>query len=517
MRLHPRTFRLLWDVHAWLGVVLAPLLFIIFFAGAFTLFRGPLEVWSEPRLQAPLPPAARGEGLDALVGRALAGAPPADGQVWLQLPRPAWPYLRASWQEGEGRAPREVLLSAGTGERVEEPVRSSLAALLFDVHRLELVPGGELLGGVAATALLLALLAGLLVHLKDLRRHPLRLRLRERLRVALADAHTLLGVLLLPLLLLYGVTGAYLGFHNPVWRALAATTLRERPAIIEEDWSGEAPSSRAVASPAEAGRPPGVSAFVTALAAEGLAVHALELHRPEGGGGWARVFAEGEGLLRTETRTVRLEDGALLSRRSARLGSPVHLAQNLVVGLHVLSYGGVLLKALAALCALAVCAAVLLGGLLWVERRGGASRPAAAVARLLAGTCAGLVLATGGLLVASRLLPLALEGRAALERATFFVLWAAAAALPWTRVGARGGTRGLLAASVPLFLLAPLLNRALVTGPGAVPVEVAGVDAGLLLTGLVLAVAAQALRGGTQPEGALAGRVEHSLQTKEAP
>jgi uncharacterized iron-regulated membrane protein len=48
-----RTFRIQWDVHAWLGVVASLGLFVIFYFGTFTLFRAELSVWQAPELGAP--------------------------------------------------------------------------------------------------------------------------------------------------------------------------------------------------------------------------------------------------------------------------------------------------------------------------------------------------------------------------------------------------------------------------------------------------------------------------------
>jgi len=48
LQLAPRTFRIYWDAHAWVGVVTALLLHLIFFMGAFALFQRELDAWANP-------------------------------------------------------------------------------------------------------------------------------------------------------------------------------------------------------------------------------------------------------------------------------------------------------------------------------------------------------------------------------------------------------------------------------------------------------------------------------------
>src|SRR3954469_22241179 len=46
MKLAPRTFQIYWHAHAWVGVVAALLLHVVFFMGAFALFHRELNHWA---------------------------------------------------------------------------------------------------------------------------------------------------------------------------------------------------------------------------------------------------------------------------------------------------------------------------------------------------------------------------------------------------------------------------------------------------------------------------------------
>lgn len=50
-KLSARAFARFWDAHAWVGVVSALVLYVMFWAGSITLFHEQLEEWEEPLAQ----------------------------------------------------------------------------------------------------------------------------------------------------------------------------------------------------------------------------------------------------------------------------------------------------------------------------------------------------------------------------------------------------------------------------------------------------------------------------------
>ena len=119
-----------------------------------------------------------------------------------------------------------------------------------------------------------------------------------------------------------------------------------------------------------------------------------------------------------------------------------------------LHYGGLLLKVLYAVLALAACAVVLTGNLIWLERRDAARahRGHRVLERLTVGVCGGVVLAAAAYFVANRVLPLGLERRADVEFGVFLGVWALAAVGPlWPRLTPRRAGVGLCAGAAVLY------------------------------------------------------------------
>ena len=118
LRVGPRTFKIMWDGHSVAGIVLGLALFVIFFCGAFALWRGELLQWADPAFRTSTTAVT---SVDALVGPILAEAPPAagsgcDGGVALRQPPLPLPRLRD--RGGRGRF---ALDRAGHGRGAAAP------------------------------------------------------------------------------------------------------------------------------------------------------------------------------------------------------------------------------------------------------------------------------------------------------------------------------------------------------------------------------------------------------------
>jgi hypothetical protein len=112
--------------------------------------------------------------------------------------------------------------------------------------------------------------------------------------------------------------------------------------------------------------------------------------------------------------------------------TPSFSFERVLFDLHYAHYGGLLLKGLYALLALALCAVLVTGNLIWLERRDEprAHRGNRLLERLTVGVSGGLVLAAAVYFASNRALPEALARRADWEFGLFLGAWALAAALP---------------------------------------------------------------------------------------
>ena len=512
-KLSPHAFTRFWDLHAWAGVLGGLVLYVMFLAGGITLFHEQLETWEEPLAQT----VAGDPALQATLDRGLSalGSMPADiwfrpskdgrGAAKLVYQAPGQTEWTTAWVDPE--RPRLV------------PERERLAGFLYALHFLWHDAVGNWLyycAGLLAVALLLALVTGVLIHLKDIVRQFHQFRPEKSRRVLWSDMHKVLGVMGLPFQLMYAYTGAFIvlaplllqGFVGPVFGG-------DEKRAAEVAWGTSEPPKIPV-------RPVTAVLTVDDLAARAQAARSdvrPEQYRLRSHGHVNGVFeAWGQDRGTPSARVVvRLQeaDGAVLQIQSASRGGASSSARRWINGLHYASFGGLPLRMLFFALALATCATILTGNWVWLARRDARGRGAGnrVLARLTAGVGAGTLVAVAALFVASRLLPLDLAGRGTLEEFVFVgtlvacIGWALAVRdehqVWWQQLGLSGA---LLMAVPPL---AARWSSAGLFGTGPRIAGVMGVDVAILLaagalcgTAFGLALAArQVKQTAASPEG----------------
>ncbi len=126
-------------------------------------------------------------------------------------------------------------------------------------------------------------------------------------------------------------------------------------------------------------------------------------------------------------------------------------------------FGGYLVKAFYALLSLGVCAVVVTGNLVWLERRdpGLAHLGNRVLSKLTVGVCLGLVLSSAVYFVCNRLLPPSLAQRAEIEFRIFISAWVCCIAVVFVRGSARAWARVLCVAAALGFVGVVLSDAAL--------------------------------------------------------
>lgn len=500
-KLSRHAFTRFWDVHAWAGVVTSLVLYVMFFLGSVVLFYRPLTIWEEPILQAPAP---TGHSLQA----ALELAKPLPEEFYFYLP-----------YEGNG-LPKIGYYLPGTSEwymwwlDVERgatvPQRELAAAYVYDLHYLWNNATGFWLqygGGVLVFGFLLTLVTGVLIHLQNLVPQLHRFRPERGRRTLWSDLHKVAGVMGLPFQLVYALTGALLVLSpllfqlsvGPLFKGDEQRAADTAGALVEDppprEYGGQAP-----ALPLDV-------LVERAVAAEPRLVVESFIYRGHGrehgsvdvrGHIEGATFGDATVTLTAATGAVELIETPDAERSVATLARWIH-------GLHTVHYGGLEVRLMLWLLAVAGCITILTGNWIWLERRRAQqpSRINGLLARLTAGVGAGAVLALGVLFLASRLMPLEWPGRLAAEEivlASSFIaclvhaLAAQSSAAVWWRLL---GLAGVVFLAVPLA--ATLRSPAGLFGMGPRLPVVVGVDVGLLVaSALLFSLAAgirRALRG----------------------
>jgi len=511
MKLSKHAFTRFWDVHAWAGVCAGLLLHVIFFAGAFTVFREDLEVWQDPAL-AVSPTEVK--SVDALMAPQLATLPRAPEIVGVWLPSPEHATLAFNAKlPGEAEWRAMVRLDPTTGAIVAPGARSRLSTILYYLHFLyhPNAPWGMYVAGFVTVALLLVLVTGVLIHIKDLARQLHQFRPKQKLRVVWSDLHKVLGVFGIPFQMMYAFTGIVI--------ALAGLQIA---AYAWPLYGGDEKAARQAmyGTPAIPEKPSGITRaslpFDDLLTRARTAVPELEprlirVHHLGDENATAQVWGDVPGVLFSAWAggvVMRAHDGQVLHTSDPRVSAtPASAVWRWVGGLHYIYFGGLGLRILYALLAFATCFTILTGNWIWLERRD-AKRAHVGnriFERLTVAAGGGLCLATAALFWTNRVFPVGSAGRKTAEALAFFGVWTVALVYCLIRRNAHRAWIATLGPAGTLMALLPLVSAVAadkhvfnLSAHGAW--AIAGVDLGMAVLGLGLIFTARALHLRTRVE-----------------
>lgn len=469
-------------LHTWGGLVFGWVLFPVFLTGTLAVFDKEIDGWMRPELaqHALDPVAATQRAVDYLQAK----HPTAS--AWnIGLPNERSPNLTVS--AGEQRRGGGTYLDAETGE--PQQVRDTAGGgFFFRFHFTLNMPRniGIWVVGLAAMAMLVALISGIVIHKKFFKEF-FTFRPAKGQRSWL-DAHNATGVLALPFHLMITYTGLvifYLIYMPAAMDALfdgdreaATRAMRGGGGEQHEQRRGQGDAPRGERGNEQHAREPrGIAepAVLTPLAP--VLAHAERVMGPLSG---LSIQNPGRSDARIEVRPVlgnRIEltkgqsmvfdgvTGAVVRQPNESRAS--QLTQRVMAGLHFAQFGGYPMRWLYFLCGLASCAMIATGLLLFTVKRRRrhdsegvlGARLYHAAERLNIAVVAGLALSCIAMMWANRLLPAELSQRSGWEIRVFFAVWllslAHAIARPWLNAW-----REQLGLTAALCIGLPLLNLA---------------------------------------------------------
>lgn len=448
MKLRPRTFRIQWDVHAWVGVTASLLTFVIFFFGVFALFLHDIVMWEDCFLRdvsqsekgrakdrgafftSGEPPTLQRTGAsagDVSFDRVLSAA----GQV---VDVPSGGYVGFQPHE-QTSAITVYVIDRATDEDTTvwvDPHRgtaaldeSRLGYELYALHFFYQLPGGLQLAGVVAVAFLVLMIGGLVLHLKDLRRQLWQFRSQSALRFSSSDAHKVLGVFGLPFGLVLAWSGALLCLNGVLAEVISKTHFDddlERVQLLR----GETQVNRRPAGKLQSSLPLDELVDRARHAADTRDEPSYFDMQPYGdASAVARAFFPERPFGTKRFVVLDATTGETLANSEERSTATSNFEQFLF-HLHFAEYGGRFVSLLYALLALGMCAVIITGNVVWLERRD----PARAhlgnrvLERLTIGVTTGAVLGAACYFLANKLLPQGLDQRADWEVSVLWTSWA---------------------------------------------------------------------------------------------
>jgi uncharacterized iron-regulated membrane protein len=491
LRPSPRALKLLWDAHSAIGVAFGIGLFVIFYAGAFSLLRADLMAWSDPVMRA----VPESVGIDEAVLPVLEARPPMTGaDVMIIHPYQSRPFYWVRYAAAPGDTV-DTWISGTSGALVPPRGRSKVSEIPYKLHYFAQAGlGGRLLSGLLGVLLLYGVVTGLLIHLHKLPRDWHTFRHHGGLRTTLADGHAVLGLVGLPFTVLFALTGAFFSLLILVLGPTALVLFDGDSGRVDEYIAGlDHPTFEASGVPAPMLSPEEV---VERLGSQWKGVDIALTNYTGWGDVNAFVAVQGpqEGSLSAAGHAfVGAADGRVLADRPPEEVSTLGATVATLTNLHFAHVGGRWLDALFFVLSLGACAVILTGNVLWLalrRRKAGEPTPRlhAILARTTVGVSVGLVAALPLLLLVSRLIPLEWAGRQVWEDVVFFGGWALLAAVAFTRAGPRVAAGRLCAAAAALSLAAAVANGAL-TGAWPWVAWSRGMTGTLAVDGVLLASA----------------------------
>lgn len=423
MKIRSATLRTFTTLHTWVGLVAGFALFVAFYAGAITVFHHELQFWQSPhaadRPRETLADAQR------LLDETLRRHPKAREHVGMLFPGEESPSSIIYWQD-EKAVWQFATLEDPQGS--EAPPQAALSELVNGLHYSLGIPiAGTYLMGIVSLLYGVALFSGLVIHLPKLVPDLFALRPGRNLKRFWQDAHNVVGVLSLPMHLMFAVTGALLCLVFITMMALNPLIYRGGLMAALPAAMDTAPVRKAAGEPVRAG----TLAMWHARSIEAALQQGQQRFEPaylklaNAGDRNAVVEVTGEspgalgplGAVALDANT-----GALLGTQLPGARDANHATLASAYALHFGEYGNSWVKALYFLMGLAGAFLFYSGNLLWVEsrrkrRQVRQGRAQVNMARATVGVCIGLCVAVSAAFIATQVLE-AVAARRALDVAS---------------------------------------------------------------------------------------------------
>ncbi len=407
-----QTHKTLYSSHAWIGIISGILLFIVTFSGIPALFDHEIEFWQYPAYS------ELDEKKPFDLEQSLQAAKEIDFGYDNFFIQPAGDInkhiILAHFIKNE--EPDIRYLSANNYQQFP-PSPSEVSHLFSHLHTdLHLPnPWGRYLVGLSGMAMLLAIIAGIFIHVKW-RKEFVMLRPKRSWRLLLTDQHKLLGLWSLPFTLILAFTGTILGLLGLISPILALAAFNgdvEKATIAVLGPRAEVTGEYTPVYPLNElwGR---LEIDLPDTSVEFIQVSGLKLittdstenteeKNTEKNVKNKKMVTDAGGIIKfsgyhnnklsnLESVTYNLSTGERIHQGSFIGKGPFQRIFAAVTPLHYVLFGNAWLKVCYALAALAGCGLILTGNMLWLHRRGHGM--AHWLSKLTLGACGGLVVST---------------------------------------------------------------------------------------------------------------------------
>ncbi|MEM8527675.1 MAG: PepSY-associated TM helix domain-containing protein [Bacteroidota bacterium] len=463
--LKTRLYNIFFHTHTVAGIVISFALFVIFYAGAFSLFRHDILRWENPDARIEVP-----ETVD--VDRALVAAMDhyenfAETEVFtIRMPTEESPFVKfygatyaetevdeeqaaTTEEEAQDEKVTEIDTTVATAQREterfaahinvednyhlidEKEAETTIGDTIYHLHYFRQIPAiGIYISGFVALFFLFASITGLMIHWRNIVSRFYAFVIERKWKQIWSNAHTVLGVIGFPFQVAYAITGAFFG--------LTILLLIPSALVLFE---GDTQKIIAVVRPEAA-----IQVDKDAPKAEHASLQfyydKVEKMYPNVAIGNVRAYNHGRedgyvSFYLDDGRTINgtgsivysLVSGEVLFHSPPSEGGYVTSVMNVISKLHFANFGGLALRVIYFILAMITCFMILSGVLLWQEARNTKKytdkqkRFHHRVTKFYLAVCLGLFPAVAIIFIANKAVPMDLAGRVAYVNATFFISW----------------------------------------------------------------------------------------------
>ncbi|HRP56666.1 PepSY-associated TM helix domain-containing protein [Agriterribacter sp.] len=209
-----RAYNILFHTHTVTGIVISAILFVIFFAGAISLYKQELYQWEDPAARIPVTDSINYERLISGLDSMKTGVKEAN-EIRVRLPSDACPvYTVYVPLEDSGGVYYSTFTYNPVTDNITELFHgdgTTTGETLYRLHFLDQVPWyiGRYVAGFVSVFFAFTVVAGLLIHWKNIVSKFYAFSFKKITKQFWTNAHTVFGMIGLPFQLMYAVTGAF--------------------------------------------------------------------------------------------------------------------------------------------------------------------------------------------------------------------------------------------------------------------------------------------------------------------
>lgn len=372
--LNPRLYNITFNLHTVSGIVISFALYVIFFAGAFTLFKDEFYQWENPAARTEL---NRPVDYDQILTDLKKKVPDFDLSEDIIMVKESEKrplvniYGHLIVAKGKPEEHYYTSYLPATGEFSKEE-KSTVGETLYRLHFFDQIPfAGRLISGFVSLFFAFAVITGVMIHWQNMRSKFYGFSLKGSLKNIWTSSHTVFGLLGLPFQLMYAITGAYymlsfLVLLPVVMVFYSGDQEKALKAIVPERYVDVSEGSPYTDKNRK------LTGILDKLQKENpeLELHYLQIRHYDREDGIVSASLENNKTFAGEgTVAVRLQDGKeILNLLPGKKG----YAQQVLFGisrLHFATFGGLALKVMYFFLALFSCFVIISGVLLWKEAR----------------------------------------------------------------------------------------------------------------------------------------------------